>query len=283
MKKINCICFLLFFCYTAFAQGNLTGRVLNSKGEPIVGALVIVNETANQSITDLDGYYFLRNIALNTSIEATYIGCDKKRFKYNGQDTLNIVLKNSSRFKWGLTQGLGLSNFTDSYDYGKEDGLSPTPSTKFSFVFEFPLKNQFFIVPEIGYTIGGCFYKSIIYDGTINTFYLQIPVNFMYKLKLSNKVDFEIFTGLYAGYLLGLDLIIYDDEIYDNDISKLHKGGCNNWDYGANIGIGIAGKHFFGKIQYNRGFASVLKHPESYSGNYKITNKNIGLSFGYMF
>ena len=92
LRKVNFICFLLLFCLTVSAQKLLTGRVLDTKKEPLVGALVHVKGTEISSTTDLDGYFYLSNVKPGCNIEFTYIGYEPKKIKYRGQDTMNVVL-----------------------------------------------------------------------------------------------------------------------------------------------------------------------------------------------
>ncbi len=64
---------LLFLGGSAFAQSAIKGRVLDSKGEAIIGASVVVPGTTNGVITDLDGNFELR-VAPRTVLEISCIG-----------------------------------------------------------------------------------------------------------------------------------------------------------------------------------------------------------------
>ena len=54
-------------------QGEVTGRVIDVNGEPVIGATVIVQGTSNGTITDFDGNFTL-NAMNNAVLEISYIG-----------------------------------------------------------------------------------------------------------------------------------------------------------------------------------------------------------------
>lgn len=46
----------------AFAQGKVSGTVVDVTGETIMGASVMVKGTSNGTVTDLDGNYTVQNV-----------------------------------------------------------------------------------------------------------------------------------------------------------------------------------------------------------------------------
>ena len=64
---------LLLSGTAAFAQQVSRGKVLDSKGEPIIGAAVLVPGTTNGAVTDIDGNFELR-VAPGTTLEVSCIG-----------------------------------------------------------------------------------------------------------------------------------------------------------------------------------------------------------------
>ena len=64
---------LLFMGGSALAQSVIRGKVLDSSGEAIIGASVVVPGTTNGVITDLDGNFELR-VAPRTVLEVSCIG-----------------------------------------------------------------------------------------------------------------------------------------------------------------------------------------------------------------
>ena len=62
MSRLLCYLFLaLLFSATVVSQGKLTGRVLDSKGDPVIGANVILIGTTVGAAANEDGYYVVLN------------------------------------------------------------------------------------------------------------------------------------------------------------------------------------------------------------------------------
>lgn len=280
LGKINCIFFSLLLCSTVYAQKPVTGQVFDPKGEPIVGASVHVKGTEIYSSTDLDGNYYLRNVLLGSDIEVAYIGYSEKKIKYQGQDTINVALGNIERFRWGLTiSSGGKTKYIDNVSVRKMVFMGGG-----GFVFEIPLKNRFFIVPELlfatiqrdydDYNYDHSVYDrfdQFVYSGKDITLYeshIQVPVNLMKKIKLSNKIDFELFAGLSTSYVFSRGYQYFEE----NYSAGVNRGGY--WDIGTNAGFGFSLSHFFIKMQYHRILTTQV--------NYDIRNL-IYFSYGYLF
>lgn len=53
---------------------NISGRVVDEKGEPIIGCSVMVQGSSLGTITNVDGRYTLANVPENSTITVSYIG-----------------------------------------------------------------------------------------------------------------------------------------------------------------------------------------------------------------
>lgn len=72
---------------------TVKGQVVDEKGEPIIGANVIVEGTTNGMITDLDGNFFLQ-CPVGSTLKASYIGYLTRTVKVTGNmNALKIILK----------------------------------------------------------------------------------------------------------------------------------------------------------------------------------------------
>lgn len=69
---------------------NITGKVTDIKGEPIIGANVSVKGTTNGTITDVDGNFSL-NVPERAVISISYIGYTPKEITVN---TPNFIRSN---------------------------------------------------------------------------------------------------------------------------------------------------------------------------------------------
>lgn len=71
---------------------KLHGKITDSKGEPIIGANVIVKGSTNGTITDFDGMFNL-SVPANAVIVIKYIGYKQQEISVKGRSTINVVLK----------------------------------------------------------------------------------------------------------------------------------------------------------------------------------------------
>lgn len=83
----------LFIPFSAFAQQiQLTGSVIDSTGEPIIGASVIEKGTTNGLITDFDGNFSL-SVHPQATIVVSYVGYKSEEIALNGRKNIQITLK----------------------------------------------------------------------------------------------------------------------------------------------------------------------------------------------
>ena len=84
---------LLLSGTAAFAQQVSRGKVLDSKGEPIIGAAVLVPGTTNGAVTDIDGNFELR-VAPGTTLEVSCIGYVTKQV--SAAPSMTVTLEDDS-------------------------------------------------------------------------------------------------------------------------------------------------------------------------------------------
>ena len=74
MKRvIGLIGLICLVCNGVMGQTQLKGRVCDEKGEPVIGASIVVKGTTNGTATDLDGNFILK-AKVGQTIQITYIG-----------------------------------------------------------------------------------------------------------------------------------------------------------------------------------------------------------------
>ncbi len=71
---------------------KVTGKVVDANGEPVIGATIKEQGTANGTITDFDGNFTL-DVADNAMIEVSYIGYKSQELKAVAGKTLSVTLK----------------------------------------------------------------------------------------------------------------------------------------------------------------------------------------------
>jgi TonB-linked SusC/RagA family outer membrane protein len=96
-RKIQIRFLLLLFALatveTTFAQIlKVQGTIVDTKGEPVIGASIVVTGTARGTVTDASGKFFLDATA-KESLTVSYIGYEKTEVAIGNQTDLRIVLK----------------------------------------------------------------------------------------------------------------------------------------------------------------------------------------------
>lgn len=86
------VCLLIFSSVSAFAQKTVKGNVSDVKGEPIIGASVVLKDNASVgTITDFDGNFSLDVPSSNSTLVISYIGYKTQEISANS--SLKIILK----------------------------------------------------------------------------------------------------------------------------------------------------------------------------------------------
>ena len=90
---LTCCALLLFISVNAFAQQQVTvtGNVKDEKGEPIIGANVIVKGTGTGSVTNVEGDFSLANVQNGAILEISFIGYLNQDVKVNGQAVATLI------------------------------------------------------------------------------------------------------------------------------------------------------------------------------------------------
>ena len=70
---------------------NISGRVVDEKGEPIIGASVMEKGTTNGTITGIDGDFSL-NMSPNGTLVVSFVGYKTQEVQVKGQKQLQVVL-----------------------------------------------------------------------------------------------------------------------------------------------------------------------------------------------
>lgn len=97
---------LLLFCAVMTAQ-SIKGKVSSDKGEPLVGASVVVKGTTTGAITDLDGNYELKAAKDAKTLVFSFVGFDTKEVAVNGQATIDMTLSEGSALNEVVVVGYG--------------------------------------------------------------------------------------------------------------------------------------------------------------------------------
>ena len=99
LKTILCLFLAMCLATSAFAQNiTVTGKVTDSRGEPVVGAAVMLEgNVAVGTMTDPDGTYSI-NVPSNSSLTYSCVGFATQTIAVSGRAAINVVLEEDSEF-----------------------------------------------------------------------------------------------------------------------------------------------------------------------------------------
>lgn len=98
ITRYGCTLLLMLLGSSMFAQNVLRGIVKGDDGEALISANILVKETGEGVVTDLDGTFELPlRVALPTTIEVSYIGYLSKDIEITSTDAeIEVILESSS-------------------------------------------------------------------------------------------------------------------------------------------------------------------------------------------
>jgi iron complex outermembrane receptor protein len=91
-KKLTFIVLSLLISISAMAQGQVTGKVTDEKGETLIGVNIQEKGTDNGATTDLDGSYSINVSKFPATLIFTYIGYSNQDVAVSAAGTMNVVM-----------------------------------------------------------------------------------------------------------------------------------------------------------------------------------------------
>ena len=82
---------LTLLCVTATFAQTISGKITDTKNEPLVGASVLVKGTNNGTITNTEGVFSLNNVPKGSTLVVSFVGYNNKEVSADGN--LNISLE----------------------------------------------------------------------------------------------------------------------------------------------------------------------------------------------
>lgn len=74
-------------------QISISGKIVDSKNEEVIGATIGLKGTSNGTISDLDGAFTLNNVPSDATLTVSYLGYKTQEIKINGKQVFNIILQ----------------------------------------------------------------------------------------------------------------------------------------------------------------------------------------------
>ncbi len=89
-KPISIICFLSFFVFAAQAQ--VTGKVVTGDGEALTGVSILIKDSSQGTITDIDGNFSLNGATPSSILVFSYTGYNTTEETVGTRTVINVVL-----------------------------------------------------------------------------------------------------------------------------------------------------------------------------------------------
>ena len=134
LKRFILVALACLIGVQVFAQTTVTGKVVDAKGEPVVGAGVQIKDSSIGVATDLDGLFSLR-AADNAVLVISSIGYKTVEVAVRGQKTINVVLEEDTLFLddvvvvgYGTARKRDVSGAIASVNYGNDSNVASLPN-----------------------------------------------------------------------------------------------------------------------------------------------------------
>ena len=72
---------------------SVSGTVIDTEGEPMIGANVIIKGTTTGVATDVDGKYSLKNVPADATLRISYIGYQTQEVAVKGRSVIDVTLQ----------------------------------------------------------------------------------------------------------------------------------------------------------------------------------------------
>lgn len=132
MKRLSIVLTLLLFTVGfAMAQRTVKGTVTDDRGEPLIGASILVKSTSSGTATDVDGAYSLTVPEGGNTLIISYTGYETLEVAIGASSTIDITLNEGISLEEVVVTALGVSRNARETVYanqtvGSEDLLSVT-------------------------------------------------------------------------------------------------------------------------------------------------------------
>lgn len=257
------------------AQGQkLRGRVIDKDYYPVKGAMVTVKGTGQSAKTDDDGNYQLDDVPLY--LDSVQIEKGKKRMDIATPMQIEMGRLVMDRFSWFVKAGVGASRFLSCDD--TKDKLSFHAGVG----IDLKLSKHWAFQPAAYIAYREMKANTWHYDADYTNYkltYLEIPLLFAYKFRLSSSLNWVISAGPY------MDCGINGDGSYEiralNPVSDKYETQIKKFD--------IFGKRFTGGLAYGMGIESrrlifgLTGRTGWTSWNYSEGFTNLEFEVGYKF
>lgn len=119
MKKLSLILAMTVLAISAaLAQRTVTGTIIDTNGDPLIGASVFVRGTSTGTVTDIDGTYSLDVPEEGNTLVISYTGFETQEVALGASDVYDIVMSEGVALDEVVVTGLGIKKEKKALGYG---------------------------------------------------------------------------------------------------------------------------------------------------------------------
>jgi TonB-linked SusC/RagA family outer membrane protein len=121
MKKLSLLLFVLLgFAAAGLAQKTVTGSVKDSRGEPLIGANVIVQGSDVGTVTDIDGMFSIVVPSGLKKLVVSYIGFNEQELDVTDQSQFDVTLTEGQLLDEVVVTAMGLERNSRNVVYANQ-------------------------------------------------------------------------------------------------------------------------------------------------------------------
>jgi TonB-dependent starch-binding outer membrane protein SusC len=109
---IGILCCFFLITASLSAQNSVSGKIVDSQNEPLVGASIIVKGTSNGTLTDTEGSFTLGNVPKGSTLVVSFVGYSSQEIISDGS-ALNVTLVEGSALNELVVVGYGTQERRD--------------------------------------------------------------------------------------------------------------------------------------------------------------------------
>lgn len=103
-----------------WGQKQITGKVSDMEGEPLIGVNIEIVGSSKGVITDIDGIYVIEDISDSDVLKASYVGYNVMTKKVGDRDVVNFELKSGLTLDGVTVTALGVERETKALGYATQ-------------------------------------------------------------------------------------------------------------------------------------------------------------------
>ena len=118
LKITGFLCVMLLFTSTVFAQSRtISGTVVDSESQPVIGAVVTEMGTSNGTVTGSDGSFSITSSSGDVKLKISYVGFTTQTINVGSQTNLSVKMSSDESLSEVVVTAAGVKRASRSVGY----------------------------------------------------------------------------------------------------------------------------------------------------------------------